>query len=195
MHVSIAAAPGRRARVVLVAAAIALAVLIAALTGPSSASADYCTQPVNPIDRINSCYLPITTGSYSYTVGLSAAAQNATGLPGDPGGTGTSYISTTVANNTVCATTYWSGIDSPVVMAHIHGGAYGQPEDPAVTINLFSPDMLNGRPSGASGCSLAPPGVIGAIHKCPAQFNVVVHSQKHPWAAVRGQLGTTCNIL
>ena len=194
MHVWTAAVPGRRARVVVVAAAIAVAALIAALTGPGSASADYCTNPVNPIDRINSCYLPITKGNYSYTVGLSAAAQDATGIPGDPGGSGTSYITTDVPSNTVCATTYWSGIDSPVVMAHIHGGAAGQPENPAVTIDLFSADMLNGRASGASGCALAPPGVIGAIHKCAADFNVVVHSQQHPWAAVRGQLGTWCNL-
>ena len=133
-------------------------------------------------------------GNYSFSVPLSAATQDATGVAGDPGGTGNSSITMDAFTNSVCATTSWSGIDSPVVMAHIHGGAYGQPENPGITISLFEPDMLNGRSSPASGCTIAPPGVIAAINRCPQQFNVVVHSQKHPVGAIRGQLGSTCRI-
>jgi hypothetical protein len=134
----------------------------------------------------------LTSGTYSFTVPLSAADQNATGIPGDPGGTGTSSINMNVATNQVCATTSWSGVDSPVGAAHIHGGGYGQPENPAITISLFPPDLINGKPSPQSGCALAPPGLMWVMNQCPAQFNVVVHSKKHPVGAIRGQLGTTC---
>jgi hypothetical protein len=80
------------------------------------------------------------------------------------------------------------------VAGHIHGGAYGQPEDPAVTISLFDPDFVNGRPSPVSGCGLAPPGEIGVIVQCPQQFEVVLHSQMHAWGAIRGQMGTVCRV-
>src|SRR4051812_3724833 len=56
-----------------------------------------------------------TSGTYSFSVPLSAAAQDATGLKGDPGGTGTANITMNASTNQVCATTSWSGIDSPVV--------------------------------------------------------------------------------
>src|SRR5215208_3005189 len=72
-----------------------------------------------------------TSGTYSFSVPLSAAAQDATGVKGDPGGSGTANITMNSSTNQVCATTSWSGIDSPVVWAHIHAGAYGQPENPA----------------------------------------------------------------
>jgi hypothetical protein len=136
----------------------------------------------------------LLSGGYSYSVPLSAAAQDATRTPGDPGGSGTSNISMNVAANTVCATTTWSGIDTKVVWGHIHGGAYGMPENPAISIELFPADFLNGRPSGISGCTLVAPGEIWAIAQCPAQFNVVVHSQGHAAGAIRGQLGSRCAI-
>jgi hypothetical protein len=46
----------------------------------------------------------------------------------------------------VCSTTSWSGTSSPVVVGHIHAGAYGQPENPLVTIGLFDPNP--------AGCTL-----------------------------------------
>jgi hypothetical protein len=134
----------------------------------------------------------VTSGTYSFTAPLSAAAQDATGIPGDPGGTGTSTITMNAATNQVCATTSWSGIDSPVVAGHIHGGAAGKPENPAITINLFPPDFLNGKTSPASGCTLVAPGEIWVMKQCPAQFSLVVHNKSHPVGAIRGQLGTTC---
>src|SRR5215210_3354764 len=71
--------------------------------------------------------------TYKLFVYLDEQTQTATGIPGDPGGVGGSNVTMDNVANTVCATTYWSGIDSPVVAGHIHGGAYGQPENPAVT--------------------------------------------------------------
>ncbi len=136
----------------------------------------------------------LLSGIYSFTVPLSAAEQDATGIKGDPGGTGTSSITMNVKSNQVCATTSWSGVNSPVVAGHIHGGARGMPENPAITVSLFPADFVNGVPSPASGCSLVPPGLIWAMTQCPAQFNVVIHSKQHPVAAIRGQLGTTCRV-
>ncbi|HEX8073918.1 MAG TPA: CHRD domain-containing protein [Thermoleophilaceae bacterium] len=127
--------------------------------------------------------------TYSYKVFANEPIQTATGLAGDPGGEARSIISMDNVSNTVCATTKFSGIDSPVVMGHVHAGAYGEPENPAVTIDLF-PANFNGVTSPASGCTMAAPGVIDLIHACPSDYNTVIHSKDHPWAAVRGQLGT-----
>jgi hypothetical protein len=134
------------------------------------------------------------TGTFTFTAPLSAAAQDATGVPGDPGATGSSSITLDLTNNRLCATTSWSGIDSPVVAGHIHGGAAGQPENPAVTISLFNPDFVNGVASPASACAIVPAPALWAIEQCPAQFSVVVHSKDHPVAAIRGQVGTTCTV-
>jgi hypothetical protein len=182
MHALNATAPGRRARLIVVAAALGLTALIAAASSPSPASA--CAP-------ITNC-LPHST--YTFVVSLSGANQSATGIPGDPGATGSSTITMSEATNNMCASTSWSGVRSPVVAAHIHGGAYGKPENPAVTLSLFNPDFVNGKPSPQNGCMPVPSYVIDEIRKCPAQFNVVVHSQLAAWGAIRGQLGTTCTL-
>ena len=184
-------APARRARALGIALALLLVALIAALAGPGTAGAA-CENPRTAKDIV-SCYVPIQ-GQFTFNVPLDAATQSATGIPGDAGASGTSNITLDADTNMACATTSWSGVHSPVVAAHIHGGAYGKPEDPAVTISLFDPDFVNGRTSPASGCSLVPPGEIGVIAKCPAQFDVVVHSQLAAWGAIRGQVGTTCSL-
>ena len=152
------------------------------LTNPPPCNPSAITLPCTPAGL--SQYLH---GTFNYSVALSEAIQTESGVAGDPGGTGTSNITLDFTHNKVCATTSWSGIDSPVVMAHIHQGSTGQVENPAVTISLFAPDMLNGRTSPASGCDNVPSEVLWAIRQCPSQFNVVVHSQKHPVGAIRGQ--------
>jgi hypothetical protein len=135
--------------------------------------------------------LPIT-GTSSYSIPLSAATQNATGVAGDPGGTGTANITLDATNNRVCSTVSWSGIDSPVGFAHIHAGAYGEPENPAVTITLFA--APTGASSPQSSCQVAPAAEIALIRKCPRDFNVVVHSVNHPVGAIRGQFPNACNL-
>ncbi|HEX8073917.1 MAG TPA: CHRD domain-containing protein [Thermoleophilaceae bacterium] len=173
----------RRAIVAGIALAISLAALSAALSNPSTASA--CAP-------ITNC-LPSAT--YSFTSQMSAAQQSATGIPGDGSATGTSYITAYSKTNKICATTYWYNVSSPVMMGHIHGGAAGKPENPAVTIDLFpAATSFAGKTSPASGCAIVPGHVIQQIARCPAQFSTVVHSQKHPWGAIRGQLGTTCTL-
>ena len=162
-----------------------------ALAVPGSASAA-CPRP-DSVDDLN-CFVPPLSGTFTHSVSLAEYKQTNTGVPGDPGGSGTSNITLNADTNTVCATTSWTGIDSPVVMAHIHGGRAGQPENPAVTISLFEPDMINGRSSPASGCTLVPPGMISAIEYCVEDYNVVVHSQQHPVGAIRGQLGNGCIV-
>jgi hypothetical protein len=183
------------------AAAAGVLAAIAVLGTAASASA-MALPPNPPVCHADLVQLPCTPrvlapyflGTASYSVPLSAATQNATGIPGDPGATGTSSISFDLTNNKVCATTSWSGVDSPVVAAHIHGGRYGQPENPAITINLFAADFANGKPSPQSGCATVPAPELAVIKKCPREFNVVVHSKNHPVGALRGQLGTTCSV-
>ena len=134
------------------------------------------------------------TGRYTYSVPMSAATQTASGIPGDPGATGTSNITLDLTNNRFCATTTWSGIDSKVAAGHIHQGSYGQPENPAVWISLMNPDFINGHQSGVSYCETVPAAELWVIKECPREFHTVVHSQNHPAGAIRGQLGTTCDI-
>ncbi len=180
---------GRRTAAIAAAAASALALGVA----PSAQAFEpenppTCTiEPGPTMPCVPGSLSPYLHGVFNYSIPLSAATQTASGVAGDPGGTGTSNITFDFNHNKVCATTSWSGIDSPVVMAHIHQGAYGKPENPAVTISLFAADMLNGRTSPASGCSIVPSEVLYAFRQCPNQFNVVVHSQKHPVGAIRGQ--------
>ncbi len=167
--------------------------LTCAATDPTSPCIEYCRIEeagqypcgVGNVQKPN-------VGTFSFSVPLSERMQTATGVKGDLGGSGTSSITMNAGTNTVCATTSWSGIDSPVVMAHIHQGGYAKPENPAITISLFAPDMLNGRSSPASGCDTVPAAEMDFIRKCPGLFNVVVHSQKHPVGAIRGQLGSNC---
>jgi len=189
MHVLNATAAQRRASAVVLAIVLAsLIALIVALGEPAPASAvptvPACTL-TNPAAEPN-CLFGVT-GTHSYNVSLTAAAQNATGIPGDGTARGSSSITLNADTNTACATTSWSGNSSPVVWAHIHQAVAGQPENPAVAIELF-PFTPLGVSSPASGCTLVPPGEIGAIVDCPSFFAVVVHEQKFPAGAIRGQL-------
>jgi hypothetical protein len=129
---------------------------------------------------------------FSYTVKLSEKTQTATGIAGDPGGRGKSYITMDNLTNQVCATTEWSGIDDPVGFGHVHAGAYGQPENPTTTIDLFPAGP--GVTSPARGCTTALPGEVDRIAACPSQFNTVIHSTMYPVAAIRGQLSGPCPV-
>jgi hypothetical protein len=173
-----------------IALAVATAALLASLAGASSASAAVSCDLTQPISTATGNCIFNVSGTFSYSIPLSAATQSATGVAGDGNATGTANINMNANTDVVCATTTWSGTSSPVVWGHIHLGSYGQPEDPAVSIELFPANFTNGQPSGISACTTAPPGEIGAIVRCKGQFNVVVHSQKHPAGAVRGQFGT-----
>jgi CHRD domain-containing protein len=185
----IAAAPARR--LWLIAAAVGAAIAFALLWGGPGGPARAFAACENPPDLkyVVNCFVPIE-GSYTFTVPLDAATQDATKIQGDEGMSGTSTITINLDANTVCANTSWSGNHAPVVAAHIHGGAYGQPENPAVTIPIFNPGLSVSSPQ--SYCTIAPPVEIGEIAKCPQQFAVVVHTQTKPAGAIRGQLGTTC---
>ena len=171
-----------------IAAAIATAAVLAAGLGGASPASAACENPRTLQDDVN-CFVPIE-GSYTFAVPLDAATQDATGIQGDEGMSGTSNITINLDANTVCADTSWSGNHAPVVAGHIHGGSYGQPENPGVTIPIFNPGL--NVPSPQHLCMIAPPVEIGVIAKCPQQFNVVVHTQTKPAGAIRGQLGTTC---
>jgi hypothetical protein len=200
-------AAGSRWRFALLVGICALAGSGAGASSASAVSLDCAVGNTSPC--INYCYVNpdgggskypcslgrvpnFTSGTYSFNATLSAAEQDATGVPGDPGASGTSNITVNAATNQLCATTTWTGIDSKVVAGHIHGGQAGKPENPAITIDLFPADFVNGKSSGASGCTTVPPGSPWVMNQCPAQFSLVVHSFNNPVGAIRGQLGTTC---
>jgi hypothetical protein len=183
MEMLTTAAPTRRARRLAIATAVAMGSLLASLAAASSASAACdVTRPIGA----DSCALA-TSGSSGWAVPLSAATQTATGVAGDGNATGKSEIYMNADTNQVCATTTWSGTSAPIVWGHIHAGAYGQPENPGVTIEIIPPNFLNGNPSGVSHCSTAPPGEIDTILSNKSQFNIVVHGKNHPAGAIRGQ--------
>jgi CHRD domain len=137
---------------------------------------------------------PAITATRTFNVSLNTATQSATGIAGDSGASGTANIRLEMGNNRICTTSSWSGIDSMVVGGHIHQGGYGQPENPSVWISLMPFDLLNGNGSGVSYCEILPAAEAYAIWKCPQQFHAVFHSKDHPAGAIRGQLGTRCEV-
>ena len=131
--------------------------------------------------------------TYTWDVPLSGQDIIASGLPADPNATGTATITADNSTNRICGTFSWSGIASPVVFGHIHGGQYGEPENPGITVNLFGP-TLNGAPNPVTGCTTLPGAVIDKVDRLSSYFSVVVHNQEYPWGALRGQLGCA-NLL
>jgi hypothetical protein len=125
--------------------------------------------------------------TYTWSVSLSGAAQTASGIQGDPDGTGSATITGDTATNRICATVTWLNIASPVVAGHIHQALPNQPENPAFTLNLFGPD-LSGAPDPVSACNPAPGPVLTEMAEFPEAFAVVVHNEQYPLGAIRGQL-------
>ena len=126
--------------------------------------------------------------TYSWDVSLSGQDIIASGLPAIGSASGTAHITGDNVANRMCGTFNWTGVASPVVFGHIHAGQYGQPENPAVTINFFGPN-LNGAPNGVTGCTTVPGALIDKMNRYGAYFNVVVHNKQFPGGALRGQLG------
>jgi hypothetical protein len=125
--------------------------------------------------------------TFSWSVSLSGNNVIASGLPASTSAFGSASITGDDVANTMCGTFSWSGVASPVVFGHIHGGWSSQTENPAVTINLFGPD-LNGAPDPVTGCTIVPGALIDEMNRYSAYFNVVVHNQQFPGGAIRGQL-------
>jgi hypothetical protein len=130
---------------------------------------------------------PAGATTYSWSSNMTGAAQSATGLPSDPDGSGTANITADTATNRMCGTFSWTGVASPVVFGHIHQAIPGQPENPGFTINLFGP-VLNGAPSGVTGCTTVPGPVITAMATAPYLYMVTIHNQEYPAGPIRGQL-------
>lgn len=197
-------------KVLGVGTALALAVgLLTAVVGTSTASADFlfptpfCSGAPHTAPCEDTCFVagagvpclketPTLSGVYTFTSNMDASQQNNTGIPGAQGASGTATITMNANTNTLCATTTWTGINSPVVAGHIHGGSSGKPENPAVTIDLFPADFVNGKQSGASGCTTVPAYAMWVMNQCPSEFSTVVHSKANPVGAIRGQLGGGC---
>ena len=129
-----------------------------------------------------------SAATISWSVPLTGQDVINSGLPADASATGHDVA------NRMCGTFTWTGINSPVGFGHIHEGEAGQPENVAVTINLFGPPTnLNGFQSGVTGCATVPNALIDKMDRYGAYFNVVVHTAQFPGGAIRGQLG--CGTL
>src|SRR4051812_1841580 len=166
MEVLTATAPSRRMRHLAIAVALAAAALLASLAGAGSASAAVACDLTQPISTATGNCVFNVKGTFMYSIPLSAATQNATGIAGDGNATGTSNITMNADTDQFWAPGSWSGTPCPIVWGHIPLHPFHQPEAPAVSIQLFPADFLNGQPSGISGCTTAPPAVIGAIVRC-----------------------------
>lgn len=128
--------------------------------------------------------------TFTWTSDLSGQDIIESGLPADPSATGTASFTADDVANRVCGTFTWSGISSPVGFGHIHYGMRGQPENVAVTVNLFGPPTsLSGFQSGVSGCAIVPGTEIDEMDRLSSYFNVVIHTAQYPAGAIRGQLG------
>lgn len=138
--------------------------------------------------------LALATATSAFAIALpfhsnmSGAQQTATGIPGDPDGSGTASFSMDNISHEVCFTVSWSNLTPPVGFGHIHEGAAGQVENPGFTIPLFTTTSTNGVTSPQSGCTLTVPGQIEAINLLPSFFNVVIHNLQFPVGAIRGQI-------
>lgn len=132
--------------------------------------------------------------TFSWSVPLSGQAVIASGLPATASATGSASLTGDDVANRVCGTFSWSGVANPVVAGQIHLGESGQPPNPAVTINLFGPDVPNGASNPVSGCATVPGTLIDKMDRYSAEFNVDVDNQQYPAGAIRGQLGCA-NLL
>jgi hypothetical protein len=139
---------------------------------------------------------PADAVTRSWSVFMNGAQQSASGLPGDPDGSGSASITANTDTNQLCATVSWSNLASPVVAAHIHQGYKGHPENPGFTINLFGPNLF-GASSPQSSCQIVPGPVILAMDRTEELFMVTVHNQQFPAGAIRGQLqsGPLCQLI
>jgi hypothetical protein len=126
--------------------------------------------------------------TYTWNVPLSGKDIIASHLPADPNATGSATITADKPTNRICGTFSWSGISSPVGFGHIHGGQYGQPENPGFTVNLFGPNF-DGAPNPVTGCTTLQGAVMDKLDRYSSYFNVVVHTKQYPGGALRGQLG------
>ena len=109
------------------------------------------------------------------------AAENEVGQPGDPGTTGSAFITLNQGQEEVCFEIEVSGESAPIFAAHIHAAPAGANGGIVVDFQWAT--------TGGSGCVSADADIIKDIRKHPDQYYINVHNAAAPPGAARGQLG------
>jgi hypothetical protein len=124
---------------------------------------------------------PVAAVEADLVADLSGAAE--VPGPGDPDGTGTAWFYLDSEAGELCYALFVENI-AAATAAHIHPGAAGEANPPAITLEA---------PAGGSsgGCVAADPGLLGQIAANPAAYYVNVHNADYPAGAVRGQLAAS----
>ena len=120
--------------------------------------------------------LPATTASATPATTRATVLHAHLSPSGDADGSGAATVRLRPAVRRVCATIWWSGIETPFA-AHIHRRSDGQ-----VVVDL------TGSVTGGARCVRAPRRVIRAIAARPGRYYVNVHNDPYPGGAVQGPL-------
>lgn len=122
--------------------------------------------------------VPALAGGRPLTADL--AAENEVGQPGDPGTTGSAFITLNQGQGEVCFDIEVEGQSAPILAAHIHTGAAGVNGGIVVDFQWSE--------TAGSGCVEADADLIKDIRQNPDQYYVNVHNSIAPAGAARGQL-------
>ena len=125
-------------------------------------------------------------GGRKFTTTLTGEAEvNAEGEfnQGDLDGIGTATITLNYGQGTVCFEISVSGVQLPILAAHIHEAPETEP-GPVLIPLLTSPDA----DGFFSGCVSADREEIKEIIQDPEEYYVNVHNMEFPAGALRGQL-------
>lgn len=106
---------------------------------------------------------------------------------GDHGASGSARVDLDAAHQKVCYALSWKDLHGDVTMAHIHLAPRGK--DGPHPITFFEKQQFPGTESTASGCSSSTRDTIQAVIDHPADYYVIIHTDKFPEGAIRGQLG------
>lgn len=122
--------------------------------------------------------IPALAGGRPLTADL--AAGNEVGQPGDPGTTGSAFITLNQGQGEICFDIDVEGESAPILAAHIHDAPAGV--NSGVVVNF------EWGQTGGSGCVEVDAELIKDIRQNPDQFYVNVHNSIASAGAARGQL-------
>ena len=123
--------------------------------------------------------MPAVAGGRPLSTDL--AAENEVGQPGDPGTTGSAFITLNQGQEEVCFEIEVQGESAPILAAHIHAAPAGV--NGGIVVDFMWAT------TGGSGCVSADADVIKDIRQNPDQYYINVHNAVAPAGAARGQLG------
>lgn len=121
----------------------------------------------------------VAAGGRPFNLTLTGAAERPN--PGDPDGTGTASILINPGQSEVCYDYSVSGVQLPLLAAHIHVA-------PATAAGPVVIPLPPTRPDGGTGCVSADRSLLVAILVNPENYYFNVHNAEFPAGALRSQL-------